>query len=401
MRHRYIIALTILGTYFFASYFILHAAIEQQRSMQRVISVSGQQRMYAQRIAMFADAIVARPDSALRKRARLDLETSIAIFSQAHAALTRGDSRINPQRWEPLTVERMFFARPYHIDRQIRSYLDHARALDERAKRAQIAPDDKDLDYLLTVGPGALLDSLDAIVAAYASEQRAAVATFESLQIGLLIFGLATLGFIWLAILLPMEREILRRTAEMERSAASDSLTRLLNRAAFGASVEASTTRGRRASDAGAMLTIDIDRFKTINDTYGHRVGDETIVRVAEIMRANSRANDVLARLGGDEFALFAPTFDSDTALLAFVERLCNALQFEIHVGASVHRVTASIGVVRFPADATTLRNLMAASDDALYVAKRNGRARVAFWQRPKPTTATDLAALREHARAT
>ena len=380
MRSRYALALSILGAYFIASYFVLHAAIDRQRSLQRVISVGGQQRMYAQRIAMFADAIVARPDTNLRHRARLDLETSIRIFARAHAALTRGDAALNPTRWQPPKVRAIFFDRPYRLDRQVRRYLVHARAFDARAARGRVAAGDRDLDYLLDVGPGVLLASLDTVVAAYGDEQRAAVATFEYLQFGLLGLGLSALGIIWLTILLPMEREIARRTAAMERSATTDALTGVLNRAAFATAVEAAIVLARRAGDAGAMLMLDVDRFKSINDTYGHVVGDETMIRVAEIMRANSRKDDVLARFGGDEFALFAPRFESDAALQTFVERLCAALQFDIRVGSSAHRVTASIGVVRVPGDASTLRDVMASADEALYAAKRGGRARVAFW---------------------
>lgn len=380
MRSRYALALTILGAYFFASYFILHAAIARQRSLQRVISVSGQQRMYAQRIAMFADAIVARPDASLRRRARRDLEASIRIFAQAHAALTHGDATLNPTGWQPPKVRAIFFDEPYRVDRQVGTYLAHARAFDARAVRGGVGPTDRDLDYLLDVGPGVLLQSLDAVVAAYDDERRAAVATFEVLQVALLVLGLSTLGLIWLTILLPMEREIARRTAAMERSASTDALTGVLNRAAFARDVEAAIVTARRAGDAGAMLMLDIDRFKSVNDTYGHVVGDETMLRVAEIMRANSRKDDVLARFGGDEFAVFAPRFDSEAALQTFVARLCDALQFDIRVGSGEHRVTASIGVVRVPGDASTLRDVMVAADEALYAAKRAGRARVAFW---------------------
>lgn len=374
MRSRYAFALTILGAYFIASYFILHGAIEQQRSMQRVIAVSGQQRMYAQRIAMFADAIVARPNLGLRNRAVKDLETSIRIFSQAHHALTRG--------WDPPKVRQIFFSQPYEVDLQAREYLAHARTLDRRAQRGPIRADDKDLDYLLSVGPGILLESLDAVVAAYTDEQRTAVATFEALQIGLLLLGLSTLVAIWLTILLPLEREIAERTAAMELGASTDSLTGILNRKAFATAVESALARTLLANASGAMLMVDIDNFKVVNDTFGHGIGDDTLVRVAEIMRAHARGSDIVARFGGDEFALFAPAFDSDASLRAFVERLCEGLQYDASFAGATHRVTASIGVARAAQDGTTQRELLAAADRALYSAKRSGRARHAFCTR-------------------
>ncbi len=389
MRSRFAIALTILGAYFIASYFILHVAIEQQRSLQRVITVSGQQPMYSQRIAMFAAAMVARPNPKMRQRAEQDLDSSIRIFSDAHRALTHGDAKINPMGWEPPKVNYLFFAEPDGVDRQVRVYLAHARALEGRAKRTTILPTDRDLEYLLSVGPGPFLESLDQVFAAYNDEQRATIAKFEFLQLALLLFGLSTLVAIWLTILRPMEREIRRRTRAMRLSATTDSLTGVLNRTAFVKAVESTISQARRASDTGAMLMIDIDTFKTINDTYGHSVGDDTIVHVAEILRSNSRTDDAIARLGGDEFAVFAPAFESDADLRVYVDRLCNALQFDEPTGDRTHRVTASLGVARVPADATTFRDLMGLADEALYSAKRTGRARYVFFENMHEAEAT------------
>ncbi len=387
MRSRYATALTILGVYFVASYFILHAAIEEQRTMQRAISVSGQQRMYSQRIAMFADAIVARPDSGLRHRAQQDLQTSIKIFDEAHRALTHGDPRINPRGWPPRTVRDIYFTQPYQVDRQVRDYLAHARALDKHAKYHAITVNDKDLAYLLSVGPGVLLQSLDAVVLAYSGEQRAAVAKFESLQLALLALGISTLAAIWFTILLPMDREIAERTEAMERSASVDSLTGALNRKAFAENVELEIARARAEGFRGALLMIDIDNFKTINDTYGHGIGDETIVRVADVMRKNSRMHDLVARVGGDEFAMYVNAFESDAALEAFIDRLCTALQCDVISGDDPHRVTVSIGVARVDDDGTNIGELLNAADKALYAAKRSGRARFVFHEPATGTT--------------
>lgn len=394
MRSRYAIALSILGAYFIASYLILHAAIDQQRSMQRAISVSGQQRMYSQRIALFADAIVARPDSELRRRAQQDLQTSIRIFGEAHRALTHGDPKINPSGWPPPAVRDIYFTQPYDVDRQAHEYLAHARALDERAKHHTIALNDKNLEYLLNVGPGLFLKSLDAVVVAYNREQRAGAARFEMLQLGLLVLGLSTLALIWFTILMPMEREIAERTAAMERSAALDSLTGLLNRKAFAARVETAIAHTRVDVRGGALLIIDIDNFKTVNDTFGHGFGDDTIVTVAESMRRHARDHDLIARFGGDEFAYFVAASESEAALHDFVDRICAALQYVTNDGDDAHRVTVSIGVARVGRDGTNLVDLFKAADEALYTAKRSGRARYAFAELPTTIEAANASTM-------
>ncbi|GAC1541289.1 MAG: hypothetical protein NVS2B17_18500 [Candidatus Velthaea sp.] len=374
MRGRYVIAVAILGAYFIASYLIVHNAIATQRSIARTVGVSGQQRMYAQRIAMFAGAMVARPGTEMRERAHADLERSIDTFTRAHLALTRGDAAIGPQGWPPESVRRMFFEPPYDVDQQVRDYLAHAKSVAARFKTG-VQPGDSDLEYLLSVGPGPLLESLDAVVKRYNIEQSESVQKFDYLQLGVLLLGLSTLAIIWFTIFVPLEREIAMKTAALQLSATQDPLTALLNRSAFAERVEQSLHALERGRAGGAMLMIDLDRFKTINDTYGHVIGDLALVRCAEILRANARTRDVITRLGGDEFAIFVPGLDRSDELEDFVERLCTALQYELQTLIGIVSMSASIGVARYPLDAANVDALLHNSDIALYAAKASGRS--------------------------
>jgi diguanylate cyclase (GGDEF)-like protein len=351
---------------------VLHAAIEDQRSMQRAISASGQQRMYSQRIAMFADTLASHPTAQLRTSAKGDLAKSIAIFSQTHAALTEGDPSLNPQGWPPASVKRMYFDRPFDVDAQVRAYLAHARAIERRAGQT-IAADDPDLVYLLEQGPGPLLASLDAVVHVYNDEQRASVVKFEFLQLALLAAGLSTLGVIWFSMFLPMEREIIERTNAMEFQASHDPLTDLLNRRAFGERVDASLASARRRVDSSALFLIDLDDFKSINDTHGHLAGDAAIRAVSDRLAQTVRAGDLIARLGGDEFAVFAPEIDEASAI-TLAGRLAKTLRNDIDFGAVPIPIAASIGLAMTPDDERTLERLLAAADAALYEAKRIAR---------------------------
>ena len=380
MRGRYALALSILGAYFIASYFVLHFAFTNQRAMQRATSVSGQQRMYSQRIAMFADAMATAPDEATRKQAKSNLTTSIRIFEQSHAALIDGDPNINPRGWPPPEVRHIFFDAPDSVDARVRSFVLHARALERRAG-TKIATNDRDLIYLLTVGPGPLLKSLDGVVAAYNAEQRRSVARFERLQLGILALGLLTLAILWLSIFVPMEREIASRTRAMERSATLDPLTGLLNRNAFTERVATSLAHAKRRAETGAMLMIDIDHFKSINDSFGHAVGDTALVRTSDFLRTTVRTDEFVTRLGGDEFAVFAPATDDPGGTRAFVDRLTKGLEHDIVVGGKKHHVTVSVGIARHPRDGETVPQLMARADQALYAAKRTGRARSVFYE--------------------
>jgi diguanylate cyclase (GGDEF)-like protein len=135
-----------------------------------------------------------------------------------------------------------------------------------------------------------------------------------------------------------LEDKVAQRTRELEMLSRHDALTGLLNRRAFADSLRQELARARRTSTPIAVLYIDIDDFKAVNDTRGHQKGDEVLVMVAELLRQTSRENDILARLGGDEFCAVLPGMDAPGAS-AFSRRFRDALQ------GRDRSVTASIGV--------------------------------------------------------
>ncbi len=168
----------------------------------------------------------------------------------------------------------------------------------------------------------------------------------------------------------------LRQTMERLRSEADlDYLTGLANRRRFRVALNRELERWRRYKVPCALLQLDIDHMKAVNDRFGHPVGDVVIRHIATTLTAVSRDNDTAARLGGEEFALLLANIDEDKAAAA-AERL-RALLAEQSI-PGVGSISVSIGVAACPAHASSERALYAASDGALYVAKNEGRNRVA-----------------------
>lgn len=168
----------------------------------------------------------------------------------------------------------------------------------------------------------------------------------------------------------------LRQTMERLRSEADlDHLTGLANRRRFRVALNREVERWRRYGVPCALLLLDIDHMKTINDRFGHPTGDSVIRQIASVLTKVLRDNDTAARLGGEEFALLLASIDGEKAVAA-AERLRGILA-EQNI-PEVGNFTVSIGVAACPAHATTERTLYAASDRALYVAKNEGRNRVA-----------------------
>lgn len=178
-----------------------------------------------------------------------------------------------------------------------------------------------------------------------------------------------------------LERRMRARTEQLaeanrqrEFQAFHDSLTRLPARALLYDRLEQAVLTGKREQRVWALMLLDLDRFKTVNDSHGHAVGDLVLQVVATRLRETVRGADTVARLGGDEFALLLPTIKDGATALATADNIVQALRVPIEVEGLVIEVGASMGIALFPPDGATRRELLRAADNALHAAKRTGK---------------------------
>lgn len=156
--------------------------------------------------------------------------------------------------------------------------------------------------------------------------------------------------------------------------ASHDPLTGLFNRRRFGEELQKSISHAKRYDRIGAILFFDLDQFKDVNDTSGHKVGDELLRRVSERLSIEARDSDQIFRLGGDEFAMLLREVEVD-AVGKVASRLCDALaSVEVLGNGRVHRVSTSIGIALFPHHGEFVDDLVANADIAMYQAKTSGR---------------------------
>jgi len=169
---------------------------------------------------------------------------------------------------------------------------------------------------------------------------------------------------------------------ETKRLAITDGLTGLYNHRFLHESFERELEQARRYRLPLSLILVEVDRFKTFNDTYGHLCGDEILKTVAGLLRRNSRSADIVARYGGDEFVLLLPhTSKRDAQEIA--ERIRRSIaHYPIPIRERFVTATVSIGVAAFPEDGRTAEVLVEAADKAMYVAKRMGGNRVAVAQK-------------------
>src|SRR3954451_13730435 len=166
--------------------------------------------------------------------------------------------------------------------------------------------------------------------------------------------------------------------AAFEALAHEDPLTGLPNKRAFDDRLDAELRRAAREYYPVALVVLDLDRFKQINDTWGHPVGDEALVRLAQHVEAELRAGDICGRVGGDEFVLALVRADAHSAERV-LGRLRRALE-GVTIGPAGERLAFSAGIAEFPRHATEREQLVRCADSALYRGKAYGRGRAAIY---------------------
>src|SRR3954471_12262959 len=170
-----------------------------------------------------------------------------------------------------------------------------------------------------------------------------------------------------------MQERLAEERAQFQQLAHEDPLTGLPNKRAFHDRLDAELARAAREYYPVAVVVLDLDRFKQINDTWGHAVGDEALVKLSRHISAERRAGDIAGRVGGDEFTLALVRADSHSA-----ERVLSRLRAKLEsvtIGPAGERLGFSAGIAEFPRHASGREALLRCADTALYWGKANGRA--------------------------
>lgn len=169
---------------------------------------------------------------------------------------------------------------------------------------------------------------------------------------------------------------------EIEHMARHDPLTDVGNRTLLNERLDLALRQMQRSPAGFSILLLDLDRFKQVNDAYGHGAGDELLKAVAHRIRASLDGRDLVARLGGDEFVIIHWSATTQVGTAELCERLIHALSEPFQLGASTVRIGVSIGIARAPADGRDGDTLMRHADLALYRAKSDGRNRYRFFDK-------------------
>ena len=166
-----------------------------------------------------------------------------------------------------------------------------------------------------------------------------------------------------------------------------DNLTKLPNRTLFMIELKNEINRANRYKESVALMFLDLDGFKSVNDTYGHHVGDELLIYIANVITSTLRKSDLVARLGGDEFTIILSDVKNTDSVIEVAQNIINKINKDIIINHEIIHVGASIGVAIYPQHSSDIENLIKDSDSMMYESKSKGKNQVTLYNKKRENT--------------
>jgi diguanylate cyclase (GGDEF)-like protein len=375
----YVFALSLIAAFTIAFHFLTDSIVHQQQQTAAVVNLSGRQRMLSQRIAKIALERAAHYNMRSDAESQQGLLGAIRLMDDSHRTLLYGSKSLGLTGPSSPSVRAVYLNPPYSLDLRMQDFLAHARAFAVRSG-PRLTLDDPDLLALEQAARQPLLDALDAAVTANQQTSESAIRTLRKTLTSLTLLMLIILMLEALFLYRPLFDRLARAHSELIEAGRTDPLTGCLNRRAFTQEAHGALARARELNQPLAVLMLDIDRFKNVNDRHGHAIGDRVINSVVGTLIDTTRKTDVLCRMGGEEFAIMLPSEAMHSAA-EIAERIRNAVSERsiplTEEGESFLNVTISIGIAMLEPTDASLFDVLGRADKALYRAKASGRNRV------------------------
>ena len=392
IRTAYGVALLIVGAMALATYLLLQHMMAAHQRDDALMALVDTQKTLSQRIVLLSNA-ARQTDPETQKSLIASLRGSIRQFEGNYDFLIRATEIDGPSP-SSATVREILFAGPHHLDNftsslianglRLASALETSSGLSAPGGRYQGAAERALIDDTVA---GSALAGYTALGEHLAADSQKLLDRMLRLHRTLFYAMVGVLLLVAMFIFRPMTGMIRRRTRELVEArnamafiAGHDGLTGLANRSFMRGRFETLLADAARRGGRLAVIQIDLDRFKQINDTLGHAAGDFVLVTTAQRMRAGCGEADVCVRLGGDEFVIVLPDAGPDHEIEDMVRRtLARIGEPMLYEGAALG-CAASAGIAVFPADADNSAELIVHADLALYAAKKQGGGAAVFF---------------------
>jgi diguanylate cyclase (GGDEF)-like protein len=372
MTITYVITLSVIAGFSILIHLMLDRIIEEQTDIANIVNISGQQRMLSQRTSLFTVEYLSSGKVEFKQEAINSLNT----MKENHTFLLRDYfSAMQNSQESPLSepMYQLYFGEPHQVHLKLRGFSE----LIMNALNNDLPKGNEERKYLETIfwdlAHNTILDSLNTVVDQYETESRDKVNELRQAQQLVFFVILFTLLAEALFVFRPMVEKIRRLGKQADR----DHLTGLLNRRSFELLAEKTFSMAVRNKQVFSLITFDIDRFKIVNDTYGHDVGDKAIQHISELIISGSRDSDIVSRFGGEEFVVMLPITNRENASIV-AEKIRKKIQNSpFTLNELVIEMTVSGGVSQYLKTEKGWFASLKRSDKALYKAKNSGRNRI------------------------
>ncbi|MFT6345757.1 MAG: diguanylate cyclase (GGDEF)-like protein [Paraglaciecola sp.] len=376
MTLTYVISLTIIAALSIFVHFTLDKIIIEQIVSGKLINVSGQQRMLSQRTVLYTNEYIARGVVTDKKKALFALNK---MNKNYHYLLKEHFEKLKQNQVSPLSepMSALYFSEPHNIARKMTEFSSLINQILDRPRSSIDTQSNLEGSIFLFMAKEQILNSFNITVKLYEVESNQKIHELRTTQQLLLIIIILTILIECLFFITPLSIKSNRYSKSLYEEANHDYLTNLLNRRSFAVLAKQFVAISKRYHSDLSVISFDIDLFKSINDKYGHDLGDKVIQNVAGTIQENCRDSDSVFRFGGEEFLILLPKTSMSEAIKLAEKIRSTITNSPTLADKLIIEVTASAGVSQWDSEEKNIESALKRADDALYQAKKQGRDRV------------------------
>ena len=376
MTLTYVISLTIIAALSIFVHFTLDKIIVEQSVSADLINVSGQQRMLSQRTVLYTNEYIARGVVTDKKKALFALNK---MNKNYHYLLKEHFEKLKQNQVSPLSepMSALYFSEPHNIARKMTEFSSLINQILDRPRSSIDTQSNLEGSIFLFMAKEQILNSFNITVKLYEVESSQQIHELRTTQQLLLINIILTILIECLFFITPLSIKSNRYSKSLYEEANHDYLTNLLNRRSFAVLAKQFVAISKRYHSDLSVISFDIDLFKSINDKYGHDLGDKVIQNVAGTIQENCRDSDSVFRFGGEEFLILLPKTSMSEAIKLAEKIRSTITNSPTLADKLIIEVTASAGVSQWDSEEKNIESALKRADDALYQAKKQGRDRV------------------------
>jgi diguanylate cyclase (GGDEF)-like protein len=376
MTLTYVISLTIIAALSIFVHFTLDKIIIEQIVSGKLINVSGQQRMLSQRTVLYTNQYIARGIVTDKKKALFALNK---MHKNYHYLLKEHFEKLKQNQVSPLSepMYALYFSEPHNIARKMTEFSSLINQILDRPRSSIDTQSNLEGSIFLFMAKEQILNSFNITVKLYEVESSQKIHELRTTQQLLLIIIILTILIECLFFITPLSIKSNRYSKSLYEEANHDYLTNLLNRRSFAVLAKQFVAISKRYHSDLSVISFDIDLFKSINDKYGHDLGDKVIQNVAGTIQENCRDSDSVFRFGGEEFLILLPKTSMSEAIKLAEKIRSTITNSPTLADKLIIEVTASAGVSQWDSEEKNIESALKRADDALYQAKKQGRDRV------------------------